>query len=72
VLHFCSFRHDPSGTALIRPIMEKGLPGTVAQRPKYALELRIDRPGVHSGTISVPDLLRICQTAQGTFWGQTN
>ncbi len=36
----------------------------MAQRPKYALELRIDGPGVHSGTISVPDLLRICQAAQ--------
>jgi hypothetical protein len=34
------------------------------RKPKYALELRIDGPGVRSGTISVPDLLRICQAAQ--------
>jgi len=36
----------------------------VIKRPKYVLKLRIDGPGVRSGTISVPDLLRICQAAQ--------
>jgi hypothetical protein len=37
---------------------------TVKPKPKYALELRIEGPGVHPGTISVPDLVRICQAAQ--------
>jgi len=36
----------------------------VKPKPKYALELRIEGPGVHPGTISVPDLVRICQAAQ--------
>lgn len=36
----------------------------MAKRPKYALELRIDGPGVQPGTLSVPDLVRICQAAQ--------
>ena len=33
-------------------------------KPKYALALRIEGPGVHPGTISVPDLMRVCQAAQ--------
>jgi hypothetical protein len=37
---------------------------TVTPKAKYALELRIEGPGVHPGTISVPDLVRICQAAQ--------
>jgi hypothetical protein len=36
----------------------------VIRQPEYVLKLRIDGPGVRSGTISVPDLLRICQAAQ--------
>jgi hypothetical protein len=36
----------------------------VIKQPKHVLKLRIDGPGVRSGTISVPDLLRICQAAQ--------
>jgi hypothetical protein len=36
----------------------------VTKQPENVLKLRIGGPGVHSGTISVPDLLRICQAAQ--------
>lgn len=34
------------------------------KQPEYVLKLRIDGPGVRSGTISVPDLLKVCQAAQ--------
>jgi hypothetical protein len=37
---------------------------TMTPKAKYALELKIEGPGVHPGTISVPDLVRICQAAQ--------
>lgn len=36
----------------------------MAKRTKPLLKLRIEGPGVRSGAISVPDLVRICQAAQ--------
>lgn len=36
----------------------------MAKRTKPLLKLRIDGPGVRSGAISVPDLIRICQATQ--------
>jgi hypothetical protein len=36
----------------------------MAKRTKPLLKLRIDGPGVRSGAISVPNLVRICQAAQ--------
>jgi len=36
----------------------------MAKKPEYVLKLRVDGPGVHSGAITVPDLLRICQATQ--------
>jgi hypothetical protein len=58
-------KNDAPRVALIRSIIVLVRDGPpMVRRPKYALKLRIDGPGVHSGTISVPDLLRICQAAQ--------
>lgn len=34
------------------------------KKPKYALALKIEGPGVQAGTIPVPYLIRICQAAQ--------
>src|SRR5260370_22077539 len=36
----------------------------MSKRPKYVLQLRVEGPGVHSGAIAVPDLVRICQATQ--------
>jgi hypothetical protein len=36
----------------------------VPARSKYVLKLKVEGPGVHSGTIPVPDLLGICHAAQ--------
>ena len=58
-------RKDAPDVELFRPhnSIVRGL-RPVIRRPKCVLKLRIDGPGVRSGTISVPDLLRICQAAQ--------
>jgi hypothetical protein len=34
------------------------------RNPTYVLKLRVDGPGVRSGSISVPDLLHVCKAAQ--------
>src|ERR1700756_4506656 len=36
----------------------------MAKRTKPLFKLRIEGPGVRSGAIAVPDLVRICQAAQ--------
>src|SRR5262245_57760361 len=41
-----------------------GSAAPVPKREKYVLKLRVEGPGVRSGAITVPDLLRICQAAQ--------
>ncbi len=33
-------------------------------KPNYVLKLKIDGPGIRSGSISIPDLLHICRAAQ--------
>jgi hypothetical protein len=33
-------------------------------KPNYVLKLRIDGPGIRSGSISIPDLLHVCKAAQ--------
>jgi hypothetical protein len=36
----------------------------VSKRPKYALKVKVEGPGVHSKSIAVPDLLKICAAIQ--------
>jgi hypothetical protein len=33
-------------------------------KPSYVLKLRLDGPGIRSGSISIPDLLHVCKAAQ--------
>ena len=37
---------------------------TVSPRPNYALKVDVDGPGVHTKSIAVPDLLKICDAIQ--------
>jgi len=44
--------------------------GTVHRHPKYLLKVQIEGPGVRPKSISVPDLVRICDTIQTAVYRQ--
>lgn len=37
---------------------------SVPKRPKYALKVEVEGPGVHTKSIAIPDLLKICDAIQ--------
>lgn len=47
-------------SATKRPSQEKSVP----KRPKYALKVEVEGPGVHTKSIAIPDLLKICDAIQ--------
>jgi hypothetical protein len=42
----------------------------VPKRPKYVLKLKVEGPGVHSKSIAIPDLLKICGAIQSAVHRQ--
>jgi hypothetical protein len=42
----------------------------VTRRPKYALRIKVEGPGVHRKSIAVPDLLKICDALQSAVHRQ--
>jgi hypothetical protein len=40
------------------------------QRPKYALKVKVEGPGVHRKSIAVPNLLKICDALQSAVHRQ--